>query len=150
MDDERDDLPESEERSSRPAPQGQRRFRRGRSRRPRSGDVFLVVLAFGLVVLFFSFEPYGILSMLYNPIAGLILLIVVVEYLVLKSMDRTRIYQLENRRLREYRRGDRVLLKRTRDAITESLAMNEDTPEEARLRWRAKAQNLLEDIRDRL
>lgn len=125
---------------------------RGKKKRgPRSGDLFLVVIIAALLLVFFIKKPGEILQYFYNQTAGLILIIMVVEYLVLKSMDRTRVFQLENYRLRESRRADRQLLKRSRELIDERAEADADQwDEEDEKRWRKKANLLSEDIRDSL
>lgn len=126
---------------------GSRRSRRGR---PQSGDLFLVLVVFAVVLTFFMFEPGRVIDALYNPTAGLILIIMAVQFLVLKSMDRTRVYQLENTRLREQRRTDRVLLKQAGEVLGDPLDNIDEMDEEERNRWKARCQLLAQEIRDRL
>lgn len=126
-----------------------RRRRRGRGR-PHSGDLFLALLVFVIVLVFVIFEPKDVVYTLYNRTAGLILIIMVVEYLVLKSMDRTRVYQLENMRLREQRRSDRQTLRRAKEALDEGMRAEICRDEQAQVRWKAKAEVLSEEIGDKL
>ena len=118
--------------------------------RVRGGDV--VVVLFFLVILFslFRYDPMEILSLLYHPVAGLVLLVMLVEFLWLKSGDRTRIYRIEIDRLRRTRREDEELLRRAREVVAEVVA-NPD-PEDANRPgdWRKRAINLRQDIDERL
>lgn len=126
------------------------RPRKRKKRGARGGDVFLVVLILALGALLIAFRPTDLFQLLYNQTMGIILIVIVVEYLILKSMDRTRIYELENRRIREYRRSERALLKRCREVLVEGAELSPDVDEETRKRWNAKAEVLSDDIRDLL
>jgi len=125
---------------------------RRRRRGPRSGDVFLLLIVFILAMLFFAYGD-SIIYKLYSQTAGLILIIMVVEYLILKSTDRTRVYEMENLKLREQRRNDRNILKRARSLLADKLIQEEaDSPpeEESLQRWRTRAGDLVDEIENRL
>jgi hypothetical protein len=115
------------------------------------GDVFLLVIAFLLMLTLFLLEPGRVYDLVVNPTAGLILIIIVVEYLVLKSMDRTRVFRMENRRLVDRRRRDRVILRAAREVIEDGLAVPDAAePEAARRRWEERARKALEQINEGL
>lgn len=147
-------LDEADEGPSTDAAEGRRRRRRpGRPRRqrgPRSGDVFLFLLVFLLIVIFFAFGLEQLVDLFYNKTAGLILIVIVVEFLILKSMDRTRVYQIENARLREQRRADRALLKRAVELLDEATNEAALRSEETRRRLRHRAEVMAEELRERL
>ncbi len=120
-----------------------------RRRAPHSGDLFFLLAIFIIVLLVVLVGFQNLTGLLYSPIAGILLFVVVIEYLVLKSMDRTRVYQMENQRLRDLRRGDKLLLRRARDVIEDRLAdtptPNPDDPDEKK-RWRTRAEEIVSDI----
>ncbi|MBI5155167.1 hypothetical protein HZA57_08015, partial [Candidatus Poribacteria bacterium] len=120
--------------------------RRERRRKHRAGDLFLLVVVFGLILTFVTFKPNQVFLTLYNKTAGLILIIMVVEYLAIKSTDRTRVYRIENRRLRERRRDDEALLRRSRELLAERLEQPVASDEDAQMRWKARAEMVCEDI----
>jgi len=90
--------------------------------RVRSGDVALVVLIGGGLLLVWNFPLSEIFGYLYHPVSGLVALLLIIEFLWLKSGDRTRIYRLEVERLRALRRTDEELLKQCRQVLSESNA----------------------------
>ncbi|MBX3730663.1 MAG: hypothetical protein KF858_15915 [Candidatus Sumerlaeia bacterium] len=146
-------LNEADEPQSAEPSDGRRRRRRARPRRqrgPRSGDLFLFVLVFLLVVIFFAFGLEQIIDLFYNKTAGLILIVIVVEFLILKSMDRTRVYQMENARLREQRRADRALLKRAVELLEEATDDEAVRRDDTRRRLRHRAEVMAEELRERL
>lgn len=118
------------------------------SRRPRvrSADVIVVLIVGALAVTAFNFTLTEIVSFLYNPYLGLLLLVMIVEFLWLKSGDRTRIYRLENDRLRNRRAGDEELLKRANQLLEEPLSPGSGGSPE----WRRQAEDLRKDIEKRL
>jgi len=120
---------------------------RRRRRAPSSGDLFFMLTIFIVVLLVVLVGFRDLTGLLYSRMAGILLLVVVIEYLILKSMDRTRVYQMENQRLRDLRRADRLLLRRARDVIEDRLeeSPNPDTPDEKK-RWRTRAEEIVKDI----
>lgn len=86
--------------------------------RVRSGDVALVTLLGGVLLLLFNFSFAEIFAALYHPVSGVVALLLIIEFLWLKSTDRTRIYRLEIDRLRRLRRTDEDLLKQCRSALS--------------------------------
>jgi hypothetical protein len=126
------------------------RRRRIRRRSPNSGDLFFLLAIFSLILIVVLVGINDLTSIIYSRWAGIILLITVIQYLVLKSMDRTRVYQMENQRLRDLRRTDRLMLRRVRDIIEDRLAAEPAPPAEEqadeRTRWRARAEEIVRDI----
>jgi hypothetical protein len=86
----------------------------------RSGDVALVSVIGGFFLLLANFSLGEIVGYIYHPVAGLIALLLIIQYLWLKSADRTRIYRMEIDRLRGQRRRDEELLRQCRDLIEAS------------------------------
>lgn len=121
------------------------------SRGPRSGDILFFLVVFLIVVFVVVISIEKIPEYLFNKYAGLIYLIMLVEYVVLKSMDRTRVYERENGRLREKLRIYRRLIQRSEKILTTVPNPNaepEDVEEKAR--WKALAQDCAEEIRKTL
>ena len=113
-------------------------------KRPRLGTVFFLGLLGAFVVVLLSLGPRTIVQTLYGPIGGLILVVMVVEYLVLKSMDRTRVYELENLRLRNRNRDLARRLKEVKALLDETPAP--DSPSRTSPEWRQRAHSLRETI----
>ncbi|MEQ8820966.1 MAG: hypothetical protein RLY93_12050 [Sumerlaeia bacterium] len=90
-------------------PDGPRKRRRSR---PSTGTIFFLVIVFVALVLVFGIGFDELLNTLYGRTGGLILIVMVAEYIILKSTDRTRVYRLENSRLRERHRRDIALIDR--------------------------------------
>jgi hypothetical protein len=134
--------------STKREPSGERRPRR-RRKAPNSGDLFFLVAVFTIILLLVLVGLRDLTGLLYSREAGIVLIVVVIQYLVLKSMDRTRVYQMENQRLRDLRRADRLLLRRARDVIEDRLAdsttPNPDMPED-QVRWRTRAEEVVKEI----
>ncbi len=132
-------------------PPSRRRRRRRKRRGARSGDLFLLLILFILGIVFFAYDFERIFQLLYNQTAGLVLVIIVVEYLILKSMDRTRVYEMENVRLREQRRSDRALMQKARNLLEERLEHDEKDPsEEEKARWKTRVDDLVDELGSRL
>lgn len=110
--------------------------------RPRMGTLFFVGLLAVTIVLFVAIGPAELARILYGPIGGLILVIMVVEYLVLKSMDRTRVLEIENARLRRRSRDQGLLLREAREVLQEAAAAPDALPEELAERVSAVAKRL--------
>lgn len=131
----------------------ERLTRGGRRRhrpRDRSGDLFLFLVIAGLVLLFFLVEPQQVVTFMMDPKVGVFLLVLVVEYLILKSVDRTRVYQMENTRLREQKRADHQTMKRAREVIEEGMRDDTVLTPDAWSKWRAKADSVRNDLKQKL
>jgi hypothetical protein len=125
--------------------------RPSRRRRIRSGDVIILLIIGALVVAAFNFSSAGdFISFLYQPLVGIILLIIIIEFLWLKSSDRTRVYAIEIERLRSLRRKDEALLRETKKLLKQAV-QHPETEEEGRPGdWHQKALNLSKDLDERL
>ncbi|MDX2175978.1 MAG: hypothetical protein SF028_05860 [Candidatus Sumerlaeia bacterium] len=118
--------------------------------RPRNraldATVFLVILALGGAVVYIS--PYNIAESILSPYGAFVVIVMVIEYLVIKSGDRTRAYQFENSKHKEQRRKlDRAL--REAEALLGEIPVEGDDaapiPKEVRARivaLREKLRNL--------
>lgn len=124
--------------------------RRTRRSRIRAGDIVVMALVGALLILLYNYSLGEIVGVLYSPIAGLIILIMIAEFLWLKSGDRTRVYKLEVDKLRMLRRRDDDLLRRARTVIDQALSFpeTEETPRPAD--WHRRAMDARKDIDDRL
>ena len=123
---------------------------RGRRRRLRTGDIVLVMLLIGVFSLFYNFSLQGIFELLYQPVSGLILLIVILEFLWLKSGDRTRLYRIEIDRLRARRYQDEELLRRARAVIDQAVKGPESEEAGRAGDWRQRAVDTVKDLDERL
>lgn len=120
-----------------------------RRRRVRAGDVIIILALAVLATALVTLGPREAVNLLYNPIAGLILLVMIVEFLWLKSGDRTRVYRLEIERLRTLRRRDEDMLQRARSVLGQALdAPPEDSPLQSP-EWRRRATELRKDLEER-
>lgn len=122
------------------------------SKRIRTGDIIVVILFLAIILMLIQFDFTELFALIYNPIAGLVLLIVIVEFLWLKSGDRTRIYKLEIDKLRKSRREDEDLLRRTRNVLGEAIGKDSQSTTDESLPgdWRRRASDLHKDLEDRL
>jgi len=120
---------------------------RRRRRGARSGDLFFLLVIFVIVVLLLAYDFDRIAAFFTNPTAGIVLIVMVVEYLVLKSMDRTRAYETENIRLRERLRTERELMAKARALLEEKIAHEKSAATDEELaQWRARANDLAADL----
>ncbi|MCB2154445.1 hypothetical protein KQI84_06135 [bacterium] len=120
-----------------------------RSRKARSGNILLLTVVFIIIIAFIVFGPDKLVFSLYNETAALILGIMIVEYLVLKSQDRTRVYKIENQRLRDRRRVESSLLRRAKALLDERMESPDFEDEEASVRWNVRAEDLSREIEKR-
>ena len=67
--------------------------------------ILILVVAFGVLLLLTN-DLNLFIRIFYNPYSFLILAVAIVEYIILKAMDRSRMYRLENQRLKRKRRRD--------------------------------------------
>ncbi len=122
-----------------------------KNRRRRKSAIPWIV---GMVVLFAAFLIYyqnwlwDVFEILYGPTAGVILILMVIQYLVLKSGDRTRIYRLEIERLSRIRRNQEDLLRSTRTVLEPIVEGNTETVEEDE-RWNQQVQEIYKELKDR-
>ncbi|MGF1571625.1 MAG: hypothetical protein ACFCU1_00970 [Sumerlaeia bacterium] len=137
-----------------PKPRRRKEEEQKKSRGPGSGDFLFFLVVFLIIVFVFVVSVEQVPDFLFNKYAGLIYLIMLVEYVVLKSMDRTRVYERENSRLREKIRNYRRIMQRSEKILltnpecsTESDAV-EDVEEWAR--WKALAEDCAQEIRQNL
>jgi len=124
----------------------------GKSRRIRirSGDVIIFLVAVGVIYAAVFHRPGEIIDFIYSPLAGVILLVMIIEFLWLKSGDRTRVYRLEIERLRDQRRRDEELLRRAQEVIHQAADSPESEEEGRPGDWRQRAMDIDKDIRERV
>ncbi|CAN5463503.1 hypothetical protein BH09SUM1_BH09SUM1_31360 [soil metagenome] len=116
----------------------------------RSSDVLILLFLGAMVLLLVNFRIGEIVEILYHPLAGLILVIMIIEFLWLKSGDRTRLYRLEIDRLRMQKRKDEALLERSRDIITQAVDYPDSEQQGRPGDWRQHAIDAASDITERL
>lgn len=101
---------------SSPAPEARRRI-------VHSSDLWLLLLVAVVLGLFLLNLVRPLAELIYSPTALLIVVIMVVEFLVLKARDRSRFYRLELQLMRNRRREDIRLLRETRDAVARAVQL---------------------------
>lgn len=78
---------------------------------PRSGEL-LILIAIGVLVLIAVTDNWSrIIDLLYGPVTAAVAVIMLVEYVVLKGADRSRIYQRELQGARQRRKEDLLALR---------------------------------------
>jgi hypothetical protein len=68
---------------------------------PRAAEIVLAIVAIACVVVFATQDFGSVFRFFYSPVAVLILVVVLVEYLIVKSSDRSRLYRMEIDRMHE-------------------------------------------------
>ncbi len=84
-----------------------------KNRRRQAFDGLIALAIGGLLVFLVYRHSKEIFAILYGPTAVVILLIMVAEFMILKSFDRTRLYRLENERLVKRRQNDLKAMRET-------------------------------------
>lgn len=117
-----------------------------KKRRVRFGDLLVFATLAGIALTLLLLGPGKALDLVYNKTAAIVLVVMVVEYLVIKSADRTRIYRMENHRLRAKQRKAEELLRRSR-ALLEAAVAGPLNEEDGRAGdWRTRARDTIKDI----
>jgi len=80
--------------------------------------IILTILIF-VLLLFFSGHLPQFLGLIYSPVSFLILVIIIGEYIILKGIDRSRIYRIQLRALRSKRNDDIQFLRAVEQKILE-------------------------------
>ncbi len=124
--------------------------KKSRRKRVRSGDLIVLLIAAVVIIIVYNYQVSDIVGVLYNPWVGVVLVIMILEFLILKSGDRTRVYRLELDKLRESRRKDEDLLKKARTIIDQSIEYPESEEEGRPGDWLMRAKDVVKDIGDRL
>jgi hypothetical protein len=83
--------------------------------------IILLLLVFLLVLLLITNSYQTLIDILYSPFSFAILLIIVLEYVILKGVDRSRIYRLEIERLRSKRAEDIALWRDLEGHLSDAL-----------------------------
>jgi len=109
----------------------------------RDVSILLLVLALGGMVIYLT--PFRVFEALTSRTALIIYIVMVAEYLFIKSTDRTRIYRIENQRLRDHRHNLEALAKESISALDEAAPRLPDGEESEK--WRARIDSLKERIR---
>jgi hypothetical protein len=109
----------------------------------RDASIFALVLALGAMVIYLT--PFRVFEALTSRTALVIYMVMVAEYLFIKSTDRTRIYRIENQRLRDHRHKLEGLLNESTAALDDAsprLPAGEET-----ITWRTRVEDLKARIR---
>jgi len=84
-----------------------------------AAEIFLgIVVVLGLLMLLTG-DIRRFLSILYSPYSFLLLVVILIEYFILKGMDRSRIYKLELERLKKKRERELETQRELEDQIGE-------------------------------
>ncbi|MDX1973856.1 MAG: hypothetical protein SFY68_15105 [Candidatus Sumerlaeia bacterium] len=121
------------------------------SKIPRNADLLFIVVVFIILVLVVVVTLDQVPEFLFNKYSGLIFIIMLVEYVILKSMDRTRVYERENARLREKLRNCRRVMQKAERLLEDSAKTDCETVDvRDRVKWEALAKDCAEDLRKNL
>ncbi len=123
-----------------------RAFRSGSAkgrRTIRDASIFALVLALGAMVIYLT--PFRVFEALTSRTALVIYMVMVAEYLFIKSTDRTRIYRIENQRLRDHRHKLEGLLSESTAALDDAAPRLPADEESAT--WRTRVEDLKARIR---
>lgn len=121
-----------------------------RPRRVRAGDIIIILVLAAIIGAMVNYSPGAIIDFIYSPVAGVILVVMILEFLWLKSGDRTRVYRIEIDRLRSQRRRDEDLLRRAHEIVDQAIEYPESEEKGRPGDWRQKAIDTRKDISDRL
>ena len=114
----------------------------------RSGEMMIMIIIALLVLVGLTGNFSRIAEWLLAPYTAFIAIVMLVEYLVLKGADRSKIYQKDLQALRERRKSDLLLLRDLEAQLAaikaelEALAAEGETADEARKRLEAQVQGL--------
>lgn len=103
--------------SSERGPHDRRRVTRTPRRRLHSGDLWLLLVFGAILVLLMADLIKPVFDFLYSPVALVILVVMLIEFLVLKARDRSRLLRIEIQMMRNRRREDVRLMRETRDEL---------------------------------
>jgi hypothetical protein len=84
--------------------------------------IILLLFIFLLVLLLITNSYQTLVDILYSPFSFAIMLIIVLEYIILKGVDRSRIYRLEIERLRSKRAEDIALWRDLEGHLSDALS----------------------------
>lgn len=79
--------------------------------RPSSGEMLILIVIGVLALIIVTGNHEIIFNKLYSPTAAIIVIIMLIEYLILKGSDRSPIYRRELEAAREKRRDDLLMLR---------------------------------------
>lgn len=88
-------------------------------RRLRSGELATLITIGILGLILVTGNARGLLRILYSPTAGLIAVVMLVEYILLKGADRSALYRRELDAARSKRREDLLALREMEERIVE-------------------------------
>ena len=89
---------------------------RGKRCLPRAAEAILILIALFSTLILLTQDYQWMLRLFYSPLAIILLIVVFVEYLIIKGGDRSRLYLIEIERMRE-REQEQVV--RMRHALEE-------------------------------
>lgn len=112
----------------------------------RSGDVFFVSLFFLVVILVFILQPARIGELIFNKYAGIVLIIMIAEFFMLKSMDRTKVYERECAKLRDKLKNQKRVLRKSRTLLEEATTTNIKDGTDEQVRWDTRAEDCVKEI----
>ena len=112
-----------------------------------------IVVLLGILLLLTN-DVRLFISLLYSPYSFLVLVVMLLEYIFLKSMDRSRIYKLEIDRLEKMRLKERAFRQRLEKEIDEILELLDEPsakkPDPSVVATLAESANLQDRLRNLL
>lgn len=109
----------------------------------RDTSIFVLVIALGAMVIYLT--PFRVFEALTSRTALIIYIVMVAEYLFIKSTDRTRIYRIENQRLRDHRHKLETVLTEATSTLDEASPRLPEGDESNK--WRERVEDLKARIR---
>lgn len=100
-------------------------------------SILIIIIILGIILLI-TRDFQTIPDILFNPYSFFLLVVVMVEYIILKGMDRSRIYKLEVERLKKKRRRDMEFHVRVEKQIRELEKYTDDPNARDELKSRLK------------
>jgi predicted ferric reductase len=100
--------------------------------------IILVLIIIHGIIFLLTRDLEIIYRVLYNPYSFFLLVVVILEYIILKGMDRSRIYKLEVERLKKKRRKDMEFHVRVEKQIRELEKYTDDPNARDELKSRLK------------
>ncbi|MBN1476734.1 hypothetical protein JXA47_08275 [Candidatus Sumerlaeota bacterium] len=95
-------------------------------RRIHSSDLWVILLFVVILFLFLSGTFESVLDVLYSRLAFVVIVVMLIEFIVLKTRDRSRFYRMQLQMTSNRRREDLRLLRETRDTLAECSASLDD------------------------
>jgi len=107
--------------------------------------ILILIIILGVFILIIR-DFKKVSELLYHPYSFFLLFVVILEYIILKGMDRSRIYKLEVERLKKKRRKDMEFHVRVEKQIREIQKYTEDP--DAREELKSRLTKILNEFKE--